>query len=98
MAGTRKGDGPSAAVSEYFKQSSHRVMSTRYCPICIGAGFLRRVDELPCAECGGNGGVYGRTCPGCNGRGTQLVEKHCVCVACEGTGLRIPASSPSDAD
>ena len=71
-------------------------MSTRYCPICTGAGFLRRVEERPCPDCGGSGGVYGRTCPVCLGRGTQPVETHRICTACEGSGLRIPDTASND--
>jgi DnaJ-class molecular chaperone len=66
-------------------------MSTRYCPVCNGAGFVRNAEHVTCPDCTG-GGKMGDdlACPACSGRGTQGVDMHRVCVACHGTGLRIP--------
>jgi len=69
-------------------------MTTRYCPVCTGAGFVRRIEYVGCPDCGGIGQRQGRDCPACGGRGTQPVEMHRVCKSCTGSGLRIPPQPP----
>ena len=66
-------------------------MTTRYCPVCNGAGFVRTLGRIVCPDCGGAGMLTPNApCPACNGRGNQNVDMHRVCQQCKGTGMRIP--------
>ena len=47
----------------------HGGMTTRYCPVCTGAGFVRSNEPIPCPDCSGSGKVSEElACPACRGR------------------------------
>ena len=71
-------------------------MTTRYCPVCVGVGFVKRAEQVACPDCGGTGRLNHRTARLV--LGVAFNQSRCTASArsAKGSGSASPNSRTND--